>query len=85
MEKHKQMDQRTGKPMTIHKTLHPRDDIDRLYISRKEGGRGVSNIEDNVVASIQWLKDHIEKQGRKTDYSQQKQYRQHEDQRNDNN
>ena len=32
----KQMDQRTRKLMTMHKALHPRDDVDRLYISRKE-------------------------------------------------
>ena len=38
-EELKQMDQRTRKPMTIHKALHPRDDVDRLYVSRKEGGR----------------------------------------------
>ena len=34
----RQMDQRTRKQMTMHKALHPRDDVDRLYISRKEGG-----------------------------------------------
>ena len=30
----KQMDQRTRKLMTMHKALHPRDDLDRLYVSR---------------------------------------------------
>ena len=53
----KQMDQRTRKLMTMHKALHPRDDVDRLYASRKEGGRGLASIEDSVVASIQRLKD----------------------------
>ena len=38
-EELKQMDQRTRKLMTMHKALHPRDDVDRLYVSRKEGGR----------------------------------------------
>ena len=33
----KQMDQRTRKLITLHKALHPRDDIDRLYVSRKRG------------------------------------------------
>ena len=28
----KQMDQRTRKLMTMHKALHPRDDVDRLYV-----------------------------------------------------
>ena len=29
----------TGKLMTMHMALHLRDDIDRLYVSRKEGRR----------------------------------------------
>ena len=33
--------------MTMHKALHPRDDIDRLYVSRKEGGRG-QRLEDYI-------------------------------------
>ena len=46
----KQMDQRTRKLMTMHKALHPRDDIDRLYVSKKERGRGLTSIEDSVDA-----------------------------------
>ena len=56
------MDQRTRKLMTMHTALHPRDDIDRLYISRK-GGKGLASIEDSVDASIQRLEDYIEKHG----------------------
>ena len=47
--------------MTMHKALHPRDDVDRLYVSRKERGRGLACIEDNVDASIRRLEDYIEK------------------------
>ena len=50
--------------MTMHKALHPRDDVDRLYVSRKEGGKGLASIEDTVDASIQWLEDYIEKHER---------------------
>ena len=57
----RQMDQRTRKLMTMHKALHLRDDGDRRYVSRKEGGRGLTNIEDSVDASIQRLEDYIEK------------------------
>ena len=60
-EELKQMDQRTRKLMTMHKELHPRDDDDRLYVSRKAGGRGLASIEDSVDASIQQLEDYIEK------------------------
>ena len=45
----------------MHKVLHPRYDVDRLYVSRKEGGRGLASIEDSVDASIQRLEDYIEK------------------------
>ena len=35
--------------MTMHKALHPRDNMDRLlYVSRKEEGRGLASIEDSV-------------------------------------
>ena len=47
--------------MTMHKALHPNDDVDRLYVPRKVGGRGLASIEDSVDASIQRLKDYIEK------------------------
>ena len=50
--------------MTMHKTLHPRDDVDRLYVPRKEGERGLASIEDNVDASIRRLEDYIEKHER---------------------
>ena len=57
----KQMDQRTRKLMTMHKALRPRDDVDRLYVSRKEGGRGLASIKDSVDAWIQRLEDYIQK------------------------
>ena len=44
------MDQRARKLMTMHKAFHPRDDVDRLYVSRKEGERGLTSIEDTVDA-----------------------------------
>ena len=69
----KQMDQRTRKLKTMHKASHPRDDVDRQYVSWKEGGRGFVSIEDSVDTSIQRLEDYIEKQWR-THYSHQKQY-----------
>ena len=63
-EEFKQMDQKTRKLMIMHKALHPRDDVDRLYVSRKKGGRGLASIENTVDASIQWLEDYIEKHER---------------------
>ena len=47
--------------MTMHKTLHHRDDVDRLFESRKEGGRGLVSIEDSVDTSMQRPEDYIKK------------------------
>ena len=55
------MDQRARKLMRMHKALHPRDDVDKLYASRKEGGRGLASIEDSVDASIQQLEEYVHK------------------------
>ena len=44
----------------MHKALHPRNDVDRLYVSTKEGGRGLASIEDSVDVSIQRLEDYIQ-------------------------
>ena len=49
--------------MTRHKILHLRDDDDRLYVSRRDGGRGFASIEDSVLSSIQRLEDYMEKRG----------------------
>ena len=45
----KEMDQRTRKLMTMHKALHPRHDVDRLYVSRKDRGRRVAIIETALI------------------------------------
>ena len=42
------MDQSTRKLMMMNKTLSPRDDIDRLYVSGKEREGGITSIEDCV-------------------------------------
>ena len=47
--------------MTMHKALHPKDDVDRLYVTKKEVGRGLAGIEDSANASIQRLADYIGK------------------------
>ena len=56
----KQMDRITRKLMTVHKALHLRGNVDRLYVSRKEGGRGLASIENSIDASIQRLEDYME-------------------------
>ena len=37
---------------TIYGELHPKPDADRLYIPRKDGGRGLIAIEDCVQLAV---------------------------------
>ena len=39
------MDRKTRKLLTIYRGLHPTSDVDRLYILRKDGGRGLIAIQ----------------------------------------
>ena len=39
------IDRKTRKMLTMYKMHHPKADIDRLYVKRKEGGRGLLQIE----------------------------------------
>ena len=74
----KQMDQRTRKLITMHKALHPRDDVDRLYVSRKEGGRGTCQHQ-RLRRRIDTTARRLHRKTRTgTDYSHQKRYRQHD-------
>ena len=43
-----EIDRRTHKLLTMHKTHHPKDDEQRLQIKIKEGGRGLISIEECV-------------------------------------
>ena len=60
---------RTRKLMTMCKALHPRDDINRLYVLSKEGGRGLASIEDYI---------------KKLKKANQSKHKQHKDQQNNN-
>ena len=64
-EKLKRMDQipKKNKLKTIHEALQPRNNVDRLYASRRLGERRHASIEDSVDAWIQRLRDYMEKCG----------------------
>jgi len=51
-EEIKNIDRKTIKMLTMYKTHHPKADIDRLYVKRKEGGRGLVQIEAAYKAEI---------------------------------
>ena len=54
------MDCRRRNLTIMHQFLHLSYDLYRLYVSRKEGRRGLIRIEDSINASIQRLEDYIE-------------------------
>ena len=44
----KELERKTQKLLTMHKGLHPKSDIDRLFVCRKEGGRGLVSCESTT-------------------------------------
>ena len=55
----KEMDIRTRKMMTMAGTFHQKGDVDRLYLPRNEGGRGMISIEDCVLMEEKNLAKYI--------------------------
>ena len=45
--------------MNIYKCLHPRSDIDRIYVPRKKGGRGLRSLEDLVLIEKTSLAEYV--------------------------
>jgi len=43
-----ELDRLTRKQLTLFKALHPRADVDRLYVPHRRGGRGLLSISDIV-------------------------------------
>jgi len=54
------IDRKTTKMMTIYNSLHPRADVDRLYIPRKHGGRGLISIQESIYVKEQCLSRYID-------------------------
>ena len=53
------IDRKTRKLMNMHRALHPQADVDRLYIKRAEGGRGIISVEDCVEIETNSLHQYI--------------------------
>ena len=52
IEEIKQIDRKTRKMLTMYKIHHPKADIDRLYVKRKEGGRILIQVEAVYKAEV---------------------------------
>ena len=59
-----EIDRKTRKFMTMNKELHPRSDVERLYVSRKNGGTGLIGCENSMKSEengLGWyVKNNIE-------------------------
>ena len=51
---------KTRKQMTIYGMLHPRADVQRLYLPRGQGGRGLKSVEDCVRLEEVGLADYVQ-------------------------
>ena len=53
------IDRKTRKLFTIYGGLHPKSDVDILYIPRKDGGRGLIAVEDCVELAVRGLEVYV--------------------------
>ena len=53
------IDRKTRKLFSIYGALHPKSDVHRLYIPRKEGGRSLISIKDCVEVAIRGLEVYV--------------------------
>ena len=60
MDELKEIDRDTRKMMNMYRVLHPRDSVARLYLPRKNGGRGLVAIEDCVEIAILGLRNYVQ-------------------------
>ena len=56
----REMDRKSRKSSTIYRSMHPQSDIDRLYMKRVAGGRGLQSVEDTVEVEEASLAFHLE-------------------------
>lgn len=54
-----ELDRKTRKTMTINHALHPRSDVDRLYLSRNIGGRGMLQVRQTVEEECRALAEYV--------------------------
>ena len=65
-EEIKKIDRKTRKMLKMYKMHHPKADIDRLYVKRKEGERGLVKIEAAYKAEIMNNAEYLNTNHKKT-------------------
>ena len=54
-----EIDSKTRKLLIMHNGFHPKSNVDRLYISRSEDGRGLIGVQDTVETAILGLRNYV--------------------------
>jgi len=60
-EELQKLDWKTRKLLTIHGQHHPKADVDRLYVPRKQGGGGLMQLEAAHSAEITKLAEYVDR------------------------
>jgi hypothetical protein len=60
-EELQKLDWKTRKILTIHGQHHPKADVDRLYVPRKQGGRGLMQLEAAHAVEITKLVEYVDR------------------------
>jgi len=60
-EELQKLDQKTRKLLNIHGQHHPKAEVDLLYVSRKQGGRGLMQLETAHAVGITNLVEYVER------------------------
>jgi hypothetical protein len=60
-EELQKLDRKTRKLLTIHGQHHPKADVDRLYVPRKQGGKGLIQLEAAYAVEIIKLVEYVDR------------------------
>jgi len=60
-EELQKLDQKTRELLNIHGQHHPKADVDRLYVPRKQGGRGLMKLEAAHAVEITKLVEYVDR------------------------
>jgi len=61
LEELQNLDRKTRKLLTIHGQHHPKADVDRFYVPRKQGGRGLMQLEAAHAVEITKLVEYVDR------------------------
>jgi hypothetical protein len=59
-EELRKLERKTRKLLTIHGHHHPKADVDRLYVSSKQGGKGFIQLEEAYITEITKLMEYVD-------------------------